>query len=103
MLTKPFEISELHFLVKQSIGGAEPSACRPAEAPTRSETTRSFDTHLIKNRLSGLLAGLRAFGYDLQADAEDPTSVREAVDFYMDRLCTSVREICDLLEGQARR
>jgi DNA-binding response OmpR family regulator len=103
MLTKPFEISELHFLVKQLIEGAEPSPCSAGAVPTPTKTARRLDTHLIKNRLSGLLAGLRAFGYDLQADAEDPSSVREAVDFYVDRLCTSVREICDLLEGQARR
>jgi DNA-binding response OmpR family regulator len=100
-VSKPFEISELARIVGEQLHPG-PVAEGQGVSETEADLRRNLDTHLIRNRLSGLLAGLRAFGYDLEADAEDPSSVREAVDFYVDRLCTSVQEICDLLEGQGK-
>jgi DNA-binding response OmpR family regulator len=101
VFTKPFEIRELARAVARNLPGdsAAPS-CAATETPAKEKTV--IDRHLIKNRLSGLLAGLRAFGADLEAEAEHPEAVREAVEFYVDRLCASVVEISDLL-GEQRR
>jgi hypothetical protein len=44
-----------------------------------------------------LLAGLRAFGADLRARANDPDAVNATVDEYLDRLCAAVREVSSML------
>ncbi|MCP4680450.1 MAG: response regulator [Deltaproteobacteria bacterium] len=46
----------------------------------------TFDRHVTLNHLSGLLAGLRALEADLDAEAEDPHTVRELVEEYIPRL-----------------
>jgi hypothetical protein len=56
-----------------------------------------YDRHLVRNRLAGLLAGLRAFGADLRAELDDPEAIRATVDEYVDRLCASVTEVSNML------
>jgi DNA-binding response OmpR family regulator len=102
VVSKPFDMGELASLVRSALENARcrresPHDAEPAgEGETASQAPR-FDRHLLMNRLSGLMAGLRAFGADLKAEAHDPDAVNETVDEYLDRLVNTVREVSDML------
>lgn len=106
---KPFEIKKLAKVVRAILNkhNTESTAFKshknksPAK-PFQSIQPRPIDTHLIKNRLSGLLAGLRAFGSDIRAEADNPNAVLETTNFYVERLCSTVMDISSLIGRRER-
>ncbi len=102
VLKKPFEASELISTVKRALGANyENDSFDPQTDPDIQGLTnpRAFvlDRHLVVNRLSGLMAGLRAFGADLRAKAHQPNAVLRLVDEHEDRLVRIVQELSELL------
>jgi ActR/RegA family two-component response regulator len=93
-LVKPYETTELAGLVGRAL-----SRKAPEDASEKSvrNAVPSYDRHHMRNRLAGLLAGLRAFGADLRARANDPDAVNATVDEYLDRLCAAVQEVSSML------
>lgn len=93
-LVKPYEATDLAGLVDRALS-------RKAPEETSEESVRgpepTYDRHHIRNRLAGLLAGMRAFGADLRARANDPDAVNATVDEYLDRLCAVVQEVSTML------
>jgi DNA-binding NtrC family response regulator len=102
VLGKPFEVQELAGAVRKALEGDVAGGRRHSQLASDGEINK-IDTHLIKNRLSGLLAGLRAFGSDIRAEAENPEAVVEAAEFYVDRLCSTVMDISKLLGEGTRK
>ncbi|MEJ2716881.1 MAG: response regulator [Deltaproteobacteria bacterium] len=94
-LAKPYEADTLVQMVRQALAGEAPQP--PSEAQIETEDCVGYDRHLVKNRLAGLLAGLRAFGADLRAEIDNPEAIKATVDEYVDRLCASVTEVSNML------
>jgi DNA-binding response OmpR family regulator len=95
-LVKPYEAEDLVDLVRRALRAERPEPiARPGQE--REIECRGYDFHHAQNRLAGLLAGLRAFGADLRAQADDAPAVRETVDEYIDRLCGVVVEVSEML------
>jgi DNA-binding NtrC family response regulator len=94
-LLKPYEADALMDLVKSALKERKPVIERAENAPP--VQCEGYDRHLVQNRLAGLLAGIRALGADLKFHAEDPQSVLEVLDQYLDRLCDVVVEVSGLL------
>jgi len=109
---KPFEIQKLAKVVRAILekrdNKSTPSKShiqntyKKPTKPFQSIEPRPIDTHLIKNRLSGLLAGLRAFGSDIRAEADNPNAVLETTNFYVERLCSTVMDISSLIGRRER-
>lgn len=99
-LVKPYEAEELARLVESALERNVPGST-PAARDRSGATT--YDRHHIRNRLAGLLAGLRAFGADLRANAEDPKAVNAIVDEYLDHLCSVVQEVSRKLPDSRKR
>lgn len=105
-LAKPFEVDDLIEAVERAM---RPGVAAAVQGPPKVRTAGPAkapiaDDHLLLNRLSGLMAGLRAFGADLRARADDAEAVRATVDEYLDRLVGSVRELTTLVaRGHGRR
>jgi GTP1/Obg family GTP-binding protein len=60
-----------------------------------------YDFHHVQNRLSGLLAGIRALRLELLAVADDPSAVRRIIEEYTDRLSAMVKEAAETLKRKA--
>ncbi|MCA1959172.1 MAG: response regulator [Desulfomonile sp.] len=100
-LVKPYEAEELAWLVRSALD-SKTSVSTPAMGAILS-AEHAYDRHHIRNRLAGLLAGLRAFGADLRANAENPQAVNATVDEYLDRLCSVVQEVSRMLPDSRKR
>jgi DNA-binding NtrC family response regulator len=103
-LQKPFEPHQLVQMVSRIFGSTQmQNAVAAAERSPKSGRRPAPDRHSIQNRLSGLLAGLRAMGADLEAGAEDPVKVRAAVADYVDHLCGMVKDVSAMLREEDGR
>ena len=103
VLSKPYETSVLVAAVRRAIANsfAEGTAGRDPSAANRSTHNDDLGRvrHRVLNRLSALLAGLRAFEGDLRDAAGDGDTVNRIADRYCDRLVSAVLEVSDLLRG----
>lgn len=105
-LRKPFEADDLIEMVRRAIGsgsGRREHSTTTGRAATDSLPDRRGEYHLLINRMSGLLAGLRAFGADLRESAQDPAAVRAITDEYVERLVANVREVSEILRRAKKR
>jgi DNA-binding response OmpR family regulator len=93
---KPYEAETLLDMARETLSRRVASA-PPVKIRHVSTTCKGYDRHHVQNRLAGLLAGLRAFGADIRAQADDERAVREFVDEYLDRLCSVVVEVSGAL------
>lgn len=91
-LLKPYEAPSLSALVKGALA-KEPTSLRPAADASTLDKCRGYNHHHVRNQLSALLAGLRAFGADLRESASSAETVNKTVDEYLDRLCGYVHEV----------
>ncbi len=103
VITKPYETEDLVGVVSRALrskgfelspkqaDGVAPIGNIPA-AP-------EFDRHRALNLLSGLLAGLRAFEADLEAEAESAEDVKRAVADYIPRLIGMVRDVTAIIRA----
>ena len=96
-LLKPYKIDSLAELIRAALATSSPPAASGGGAltaqPGNADGPLCPDRHWVRNRLAGLLVGLRAFGADLKADCGDPEAVRGDVDRYLEHLCETVIEI----------
>lgn len=106
ILEKPYDVSELVTAVRNATqaGSREPLgvlADHHARASRTAPQPRSAEKqHQLRNRLSALLAGIRAFGADLRADLPESEAL---VDEYEPRLVNIVIDLSSLVEGLAMR
>ncbi|GEM_PF-498504 len=106
LLVKPYEIQTLSDLVSQALNLGDSAKGQSAGEHRRKATASrvsQHDFHQIQNRLSGLLIGIRAFGADLDAVADNPSETRRTVDEYVDRLCAMVKDVAETLKREAAR
>jgi len=101
VLKKPYDPEALIDLVRRALEARDSLSTdavgghRPAESAA---PAGQYNMHRVQNRLSGLLAGIRALRLELLAVAEDPTEVRRIVDEYTDRLSAMVKEAAEALK-----
>ncbi|MFH1117795.1 MAG: response regulator [Pseudomonadota bacterium] len=101
MLGKPYDPESLIELVRRGLKLGDPLHARavggshPQEAEPPSP---QYDFHLVQNRLSGLLVGIRALRLELHAVAGDPSEVLRIADEYADRLAAMVKEAAEALK-----
>jgi len=76
-------------------GGASSSTVDAAAIP--------IDTHRLKNRMAGLLAGLHALAAELRATAAETERIPEVADEYVDRLVDVVGDICAMVAAAEAR
>jgi DNA-binding NtrC family response regulator len=97
VLAKPFEAEQIIAMVQRVVGS--PGSANPPVPKGRKEDSDTVivDRHLIINRLAGLLAGLRAFGADLRAEANENVAIHKIIDEYLERMVATVREISELM------
>jgi DNA-binding NtrC family response regulator len=103
-LTKPYDPEALIDLVRQALKTDDPRGGETAGSRSRRETgspSRQYDFHHVQNRLSGLLAGIRALRLELLAVADDPAEVRRTIDEYTDRLSAMVKEAAEAFKRKA--
>ena len=102
ILEKPFETEELVCVVGRALEATgDLDALMDDEAESRSRTgntisdpsSRAMDRHHVLNVLSGILAGLRAFEADLEAECKSPESVIAATEEYIPRLVEMVGKV----------
>jgi CheY-like chemotaxis protein len=101
MLTKPYDPEALIDLVRQALKSGDPQDGRAIERNHGGETglpSAGYDLHHAQNRLTGLLAGIRALRLELLAVADDPSEVRRTIDEYTDRLSAMVKEAAEALK-----
>jgi DNA-binding NtrC family response regulator len=96
LLVKPYDPDDLIDLVRQALNsdhtptrGSLLAGHRPNETEAPSG---QYDFHHVQNRLSGVLAGIRALRLELLAVADDPSEVRRIVDEYTDRLTAMIKD-----------
>jgi len=92
--------------VSQALNLGDSAKVQSAGEHHRKETgsrVSQHDFHQIQNRLSGLLIGIRAFGADLNAVADDPSETRRTVDEYVDRLGAMVKDEAETLKREDSR
>jgi DNA-binding response OmpR family regulator len=91
-LLKPYEAPSLSELVRGAL--AKETRSLPQSTVTSAvEKCRGYNHHFVRNQLSALLAGLRAFEADLRHGASSPETVNKTIDDYLDRLCGYVHEV----------
>jgi DNA-binding NtrC family response regulator len=100
VLIKPYDPETLIALVRRALKLGDSQNESPVEQHTVEKEILSpqCDFHHVQNRLSGLLAGIRALRLELQAVADDPSEVRRIIDEYSDRLSTMVKEASEALK-----
>ncbi len=104
VLTKPYDPEALIDLTRRAIEHGDSWTGAPAGRHGRRETKPAraqYDFHHVQNRLSGLLAGIRALRLELYAVADDPSEVRRIVDEYSDRLSAMVKDAAETLKRKA--
>jgi hypothetical protein len=83
--------------------GAIEAAARAPSVPavsTRASVVYApepIDTHRLKNRMAGLLAGLHAMAFELRAAASQTARISEIADEYVDGLVDVVGDICAMV------
>ncbi len=107
ILEKPYDMSELVNAVRVANENVspEPMGDHPSVRPPRATGSAAQEggaerLHQIRNQLSALLAGLRAFGADLRADLPES---EDLVQEYEPRLVNIVLDLSSLLESPALR
>ena len=102
ILEKPFETEELVNVVGRALeafGTVKLSTRSPLLTKSQQDQVRNVseggpsERHKVLNVLSGILAGLRAFEADLEADCESPESVKVATGEYIPRLVEMVNKV----------
>jgi CheY-like chemotaxis protein len=111
ILEKPFETEELVCVVgraleatghlETSLDEVEKGENRPSRK-TYETRPRALDRHQVLNVLSGILAGLRAFEADLEADCESPSAVRSAAEEYIPRLVDMVGKVTRFIKANGQ-
>ncbi|MGO9569904.1 MAG: response regulator [Desulfomonilaceae bacterium] len=104
MLTKPYDPEALIDLVRQALKSCDSRGERAIGRYHRGETglpSAQYDFHHVLNRLSGLLAGIRALRLELLEVADDPSEVRRIIDEYTNRLSAMVKEAAEALKRKA--
>lgn len=104
ILIKPYDPEVLVDLVRQALESGDSPGGRAVGRYPQGETgfpCIEYDFHHVQNRLSGLLAGIRALRLDLLAVADAPTEVRRTIDEYTDRLSAMVKEAAEALKRKA--
>ena len=78
MLTKPYDVGRLIHLVREALNMGESDGAPSAEIwEERTEAPgHRANLHYVKNRLSGLMAGIRALRLELHAVADDASEVK---------------------------
>lgn len=97
IIEKPFEVEELVYVAGRALHA---STSETSHEPYPKDETEAppFDRHKVLNVLGGLLAGIRAFEADLEAEAERPEVVRETVTEYVPRLVEMVNRATSLIK-----
>jgi CheY-like chemotaxis protein len=104
MLTKPYDPEALIDLVRQALRSCDSRGERAIGSYHQGETglpSAQYDFHHVQNRLSGLLAGIRALRLELLAVADESSEVRRIIDEYTDRLSAMVKEAAEALKRKA--
>lgn len=92
---KPYEARMLADIVKDALEHSRPVS--KVEKVQGIVSCAGYDRHRVENHLGSLLAGLRAFGKEVQARAHEPEEVIALSDEYLDRLCSLVLDVSRLL------
>ena len=101
---KPYDIEELIRLVRGALSGKHSATGQETGDHDYAELELSGaqqDFHHVQNRLSGLLAGIRALRLELHAEAKDPLQVVKIVDEYTERLSAMVKDAAETLKRKA--
>ena len=107
VLTKPYDPAELIGIVRQALVSGDSWQERATEMHRAGEAglpSGQHGFHHVQNRLSGLLAGIRALRLELHCVADDPSEVIKTIDEYADRLSAMVKEAAETIKrGVDRR
>jgi DNA-binding response OmpR family regulator len=107
VLVKPYDPDDLIDLVRQALNSADtpsrPSMAGQLHLNETAVPSSQYDSHYVQNRLSGLLAGIRALRLELIAVADDPSEVRRIVDEYAERLSAMVKDAGEAVKRGAGR
>lgn len=106
LFIKPYDVEKLIEVVRQGLNLAHSPSGRAIGGHHPKETglpSAQYDFHHVQNRLSALLAGIRALQLELHAVADDPSEVRRTIDEYADRLCAIVKNAGETLKRGADR
>ena len=106
ILEKPFETEELVCVVERALRETSRTEDICVHVNVVDEGLRniangglSFDRHQILNVLSGILAGIRAFEADLEAECEDSEAVKQTTEEYIPRLVNMVNKVTSLVKA----
>ena len=111
ILEKPFETEELVCVVDRALkatgmavelGDKEKSTDSILNPLKLSTEQVPFDRHQILNVLSGILAGIRAFEADLEAECNDKKAVKAVVQEYVPRLIEMVNKVAEIIKTAGR-
>lgn len=83
------ERSLLHVIRRLEHGPGEPASEHRWPGPQQVQ----LDSHRVKNRVAGLLAGMHAFAAELRATAHDAAQVQSVANEYVERLVDVVADI----------
>jgi DNA-binding NtrC family response regulator len=106
ILEKPFETEELVYVVGRALKATNRGIDSKGDLKNNERNvelsvslkTSSFDRHQVLNVLSGILAGIRAFEADLEADYNEPEAVKDDVAEYVPRLVEMVNKVTGLIK-----
>jgi CheY-like chemotaxis protein len=92
---KPYEPAVLINMVRTALGPSGPGLGRTDDHVDRRKKAPciEYDHHRIQNRLTGMMALLKALEADLVAEADDPASVLRIANEYVTRLCAITMEV----------
>lgn len=104
VLEKPYDFRDFIKKAEEAHGNAGEASSEAAAIagegrddappdPLAGEEADGVDYHYILNRLSGLLAGLKAFEADVRSAAGSEDEVRAMADEYAERLCGIVHDV----------
>ena len=110
ILEKPFETEELVCVVDRALKatyGADGVKKGDAQMkgdfhPSPHLENAPFDRHQVLNVLSGILAGIRAFEADLEAECDDRDAVVSMTSEYVPRLVDMVNKVTRLIKAAGR-
>jgi len=100
-LKKPYGEKLLLSVVRRAAGLTGPTDSVPLDDQVgQGQSVQPFvyDSHHVRNRLSALLAGLRALQADLRADADNPSALRQMADVHVERLFEIAVELADIMK-----
>ncbi len=106
LLIKPYDPDDLINLVRQSLGSGDATCGQSIGECAFKEPeffSRQYDCQYVQNRLSGLLAGIRALRLELLAVVDNPAELRTTIDEYTDRLVAMTKDAAEAVKRGARR